>query len=65
MKVKIDGMSCMHCVNAVKKALEGLDGITKIEVDLERGEASFENTKNLPLKEIKDAIGKAGYKVIE
>jgi copper chaperone CopZ len=30
--VKVKGMSCMHCVNAVKKALGQVDGIAKVEV---------------------------------
>src|SRR5918912_549226 len=33
MTLKIDGMSCGHCVKAVKSALEGIDGVA---VDPER-----------------------------
>ncbi len=39
-KLKIDGMSCEHCVRAVSGALEGVPGVeTVVEVSLEKGEA--------------------------
>ena len=35
-KILIEGMRCEHCVGHVKEALEGLDGVTSVEVSLER-----------------------------
>lgn len=61
--VKIKGMSCQHCVNAVKKALEGVDGISNVTVDLSHGEASFDEAHPVDAKVIKDAIRKAGYEL--
>lgn len=29
-----EGMSCNHCVNSVKKAVESLSGVNKVDVDL-------------------------------
>ena len=37
--LKVSGMSCMHCVGAVKKALEAVDGVDSAEVDLEQASA--------------------------
>ncbi|NVM23912.1 MAG: heavy metal translocating P-type ATPase [Desulfobacterales bacterium] len=37
----IDGMSCNHCVVAVTKALNEIDGIKDATVDLQKGEAAF------------------------
>ncbi|MEB3221717.1 MAG: cation transporter [Candidatus Sericytochromatia bacterium] len=31
-KLQIDGMSCDHCVRAVKQALEGVAGVARAEV---------------------------------
>ncbi len=42
--IKIKGMSCQHCVKAVTKALSEIAGIKDVTVDLERGEASFDET---------------------
>jgi copper chaperone len=39
--LKIEGMTCMHCVAAVTKALAAVDGVDEvIEVSLENGSAT-------------------------
>ena len=44
-KLKIDGMSCDHCVRAVSEALRGVPGVeTIVEVSLDRGEAILEGS---------------------
>jgi copper ion binding protein len=57
--IKISGMSCQHCVNAVKKAVENVDGVSGVKVSLEKGEASYEGTADV--EEVKEAVRKAGY----
>lgn len=42
VKLKVDGMSCMGCVGGVRKALEGIDGTDKVDVNLEAGLATVE-----------------------
>lgn len=37
-------MTCGHCQKAVTEALEGVDGVTDVEVDLESGVAKVEGT---------------------
>ena len=61
--IKIKGMSCHHCVMQVTKALSSIDGIKDVKVDLESGQASFEETKPVEAKIIADAVKKAGYEV--
>lgn len=61
--IKIKGMSCQHCVKAVKKALEEIDGIADVNVDLAKGEASFTEEHPLDGNIIKEKIQKAGYEV--
>ncbi len=39
IRLEVNGMTCMHCVGAVKKALEAVPGVERAEVSLERGEA--------------------------
>ena len=62
--LKVRGMSCQHCVMAVTRALNQLEGIQKVEVDLSKGEVRFENTKALATDQIEKAIVTAGYQVI-
>ena len=40
--LKVEGMTCHHCVMAVTKALESVSGVRKAEVDLEHGRAHVE-----------------------
>jgi len=60
--VSIKGMSCQHCVASTKKALEGIPGISNVEVNLEKGEASYDG--NVDLETLKEAITKIGFEVI-
>ena len=61
--IKVRGMKCQHCAANATKALEGLDGITNVSVDLERGEISFDG--QAPMEEIRAAIAAKGYTVVD
>jgi copper chaperone CopZ len=39
IEIKVTGMSCQHCVGAVTQALEGVPGVSAVQVDLESGAA--------------------------
>lgn len=41
-KIKISCMSCEHCVMAATRALESIDEIEDVKIDLKKGEATFE-----------------------
>jgi len=61
--LKVKGMTCQHCVMAVKKALGYLDGVRNIEVDLGKGEVHLENPKGVAADKIRQAIENAGYQL--
>lgn len=61
--IKINGMRCGHCVASVTKALNEIDGITDVQVALEKGEATYQQEKEIALETIKDAISKIGFEV--
>ena len=63
-KVKINGMRCGHCVGAVTKALNDVDGISNVNVDLDKGEANYTETVPVPLEKIKEAISTIGFEVV-
>lgn len=58
---KIEGMSCNHCVMAVKRELSKLN-LAKIEVEIGTAKVNFNETKVSP-SEIEIAISNSGYKV--
>lgn len=60
IKLKVTGMSCQHCVQAVEEALTSVAGVDSVvEVSLERGEAVIEGTPKLSL--LLAAIQEEGY----
>jgi copper chaperone len=61
--IKIKGMSCGHCVQAVKKALGQIEGVSNVEVNLDKGEASYEEKTPVDTEILKDRIKKAGYEL--
>ena len=46
-ELRIDGMTCGHCVAAVKKALERVPGVTAAQVELATGRARVEGEPSL------------------
>jgi copper chaperone len=62
--IKIEGMSCHHCVMAVTKALSGIDGVGNVKVDIAKGEATFDETKPVDRAIIRERIKKAGFEVV-
>ena len=59
--IKVQGMKCQHCAGSTKKALEGIDGISNVQVDLDSGQVRFDGTADLNV--IKAAVSKAGFDV--
>jgi len=62
VKLKIEGMSCMHCVGRVKQAISALEGVS--EANVEVGGATVKiNEATVSAQDIVTAVTKAGYKV--
>ncbi|MFA5523875.1 MAG: heavy metal translocating P-type ATPase [Tissierellales bacterium] len=61
--IKIEGMTCASCANAVERATKKLDGVSEANVNLatEKLSISFDET-SISLGDIQGAIEKAGYK---
>lgn len=62
--VKIEGMSCQHCVKRIEKALNALKGV-QATLSLENKSARLILKKEIDEKLIRSAIEDLGYKVIE
>ena len=63
INMKIDGMSCQHCVMSVKKAVDAVEGIISSEVSVGSAKILYDDIKtdrNAFVKAVQDA----GYKVI-
>ena len=61
IEIRVTGMSCQHCVAAVKRALESVPGVTGVRVELESGLARVQGeAEAAPLER---AVIDAGYGV--
>jgi len=58
--LKINGMSCNHCTSSVKKALESIPGLSQVTVNLDGGEATFDN-EGVAREDIRAAISGVGF----
>lgn len=63
-RIIVEGMSCGHCVNHVKTALEDINGVTNVSVDLASKTAVVEAGSDIQDADIKFAIEDAGYEVV-
>jgi copper ion binding protein len=63
--LKIQGMTCNHCVMRVAKALKSVPGVQDAQVDLQKGEAAvtFDEAK-VTQEKMSIAVVEAGYKVV-
>ena len=68
INIVIKGMDCDHCAHTVKTALENIDGVDKVKVNLSKGEAAVTLKKADTAPEIfvicESAIKEAGFEVV-
>lgn len=59
--VRVEGMTCQHCVRAVFTALAGVEGIARADVRI--GSAEIEHDGSVTVGQIGAAIAVAGYRI--
>ena len=63
MELTIDGMTCDHCVRAVKAALEAVPGVARADVSLAEGRALVRG--DATRADLAAAVAEEGYAVRE
>ena len=61
--LKIEGMMCQHCVAHVTKALQGVEGVTSVDVNLKKKTATVELSSAVSDETFVSVITEAGYEV--
>ncbi|MCR4437192.1 MAG: copper chaperone CopZ [Clostridiales bacterium] len=62
--LSVEGMSCSHCENAVKKAVGALSGVDSVAVDLKGKKVTVDyDPGKVTVDTIKEAIEDQGYDV--
>ncbi len=63
--LNVEGMSCMHCVNAIKNSVGALEGVSSVDVDLEAKTVTIEyDETKTPFERIKEEIEEQGYDIV-
>jgi copper ion binding protein len=62
-KLKIEGMSCEHCVKHITNALKGIAGVQSVQVSLKEKSAEIEHGDEVSLDVLKAAVTEEGYEV--
>ena len=61
--MKVTGMSCQGCANALKNKVDGVSGVVSCDVSLEKGQASIALSDPEAEGNVEEAIKKLGYTV--
>jgi copper ion binding protein len=62
--LKIEGMSCDHCVKHVTEALQGMAGVKSAKVSLKDKNAVVDHADSVSLDSMKAAVVEAGYETV-
>ena len=63
--LNVEGMSCSHCENAIKKAVGALQGVNEVVVDLKGKIVTVQyDVSKVSLEKIKNEITEQGYDVV-
>jgi Cu+-exporting ATPase len=61
IQLKIDGMHCSGCANAVRRVLEAAPSVSAVSVDLDAGSATVEASAAIDPASLVLAVEDAGY----
>ena len=59
--LKVEGMTCGHCVGRVQKALDAAPGVTEAKVDLDSGTAEIRFGAKTDIAKLAEIVTEAGY----
>lgn len=60
-RLNVKGLSCEHCVQTVKQALEKIAGVAQARVSLDEGTAEVELSESVSPDRLVQAVRDAGY----
>jgi copper chaperone len=61
---QVTGMTCGHCVSAVKQEVGRLAGVTGVDVDLASGLVTVTSGSELTEDDVRAAVDEAGYEIV-
>lgn len=64
VELRVDGMTCGHCEEAVRSAVGVIAGVTAVRADHSSGRVEMDVEGGIDLGAVNQAIEEAGYQVI-
>ncbi|MCZ8536715.1 MULTISPECIES: copper chaperone CopZ [Paenisporosarcina] len=62
--LKVEGMSCGHCVKAIESSVTEISGVDNVQVHLENGTVDVEFNKDVvEIEQITNTIEEQGYTI--
>ena len=61
---QVQGMTCAHCVSAVRSEIGQLAGVSDVAVDLATGRVTVTADGPLDLDAVRAAVEEAGYELV-
>ncbi|MGE6489372.1 copper chaperone CopZ [Paenisporosarcina sp. NPDC076898] len=62
--LKVEGMSCGHCVKAIESSVTEISGVDNVQVHLENGTVDVEFNKDVvEVEQITNTIEEQGYTI--
>lgn len=60
-KFNVEGMSCSHCENSIKKGVSDINGVAGVKVFLEEKLVTVVHDEGVDINDIISAISEQGY----
>ncbi len=62
VRMTVDGMTCSACQSSVKKTIKSVDGVSDVEVSLEKKIAYFSiDPKKVKVEQVQNAVNDKGF----
>lgn len=62
--LKVEGMSCQHCVNRVSEAIKNISANAEVDISLQDKTVIVKFDESIDINSIKSAITDVGYEVL-
>lgn len=62
--IRLSGLTCPACKKVIEKRISSIEGVIKIEVDIDSGIATIEANKEITILEMKEVLKDTPYQVI-
>ena len=57
----VNGITCDHCVRAIKGEVGAIAGVTSVDVDIPSGRVTVTASEPVPVGRVRDAVEETGY----